>query len=421
MSSPEQAAYAQNFQRQQNNPYSQTYNPGWRNHPNFSYGNTQNIQNPPNQGRPQEREGGLEETVAKLQKEWMVLTRKLRQVKRERGPILKKQLIKKKKALHQSIPPPATSLQFHFLKGCKNKLDQQFKKFLEVFKKLQINIPFADALAQMPSYAKFMKEILKQKEVGGARNSHLPRNAVLSCKQATSKIKDPGSFNIPCTIGSLFFDKALCDLGASVNLMSYSIFKQLGLGEAKPTTVTLQLADRSIKCPRGIVEDILVKVGKFIFPADFIILDMCEDRDVPLILGRPFLTTGRAVIDVQKGELMLKVNDEHITFNVFKEIIFPSSSDSYFEVDAIDQEKSNTVTLENQSDQKEHIPINKPRVEEHLSDEKNKTFIVEFEQGGKTHLINMIKEKSNLEGEKNGCNDNRSKQIKSSKDLFKVS
>ncbi|KAL2486468.1 Aspartic peptidase domain containing protein [Abeliophyllum distichum] len=276
----------------------------------------------------------------------------------------------------------------------------------------------------MPSYAKFMKEILSNKRKLEEHKTVMLTeecSAILQNK-LPPKLKDPGSFNIPCTIGSLFFYKALCDLGASVNLMPYSIFKQLGLGEVKPTTVTLQLADRSIKRPRGIVEDILVDVDKFIFPADFIILDMCEDKDVPLILGRSFLATGRAVIDVQKGKLMLKVNDEHITFNVFKAIKFSSSPDSCFEIDATDQKKINTSTLKNQSDQKEHIPINKPMIEEQLSDEENETFIVEFEQSGKTQSYQYDKRKLKLwKVNKNGCNDNRSKQIKSSKDLFKVS
>ncbi|KAL2486729.1 Uncharacterized protein Adt_31485 [Abeliophyllum distichum] len=178
--------------------------------------------------------------------------------------------------------------------------------------------------------------------------------------------------------------------------MPYFIFKQLSLGEAKPTIVTLQLADRSIKRPRRIVEDILVKVGKFIFPADFIILNMCEDRDVPPILGRPFFATGRAVIDVQKRELMLKVNDEHITFNVFKAIKFSRSPDSCFKFDATDQKKTNTSTLKNQSDQKKHIPINKPKSEEKFFDEEDETFIVEFEQGGKTQSYQYDKEKIKL-------------------------
>ncbi|KAL2513313.1 Aspartic peptidase domain containing protein [Abeliophyllum distichum] len=276
----------------------------------------------------------------------------------------------------------------------------------------------------MPSYAKFIKDILSNKR---KLEEH---EIVMLTKECSAilqnklppRLKDPGSFNIPCTIGSLFFDKALCDLGASVNLMPYSIFKQLGLGEAKSTTVTLQLTDRSIKRPRRIVEDILVKVGKFIFPADFIILDMYEDRDVPLILGRPFLATGRAVINVQKGELMLKLNDEHITFNVFKEIKFLSSPDSCFKIDAIEQKKTNTSTLKNQSEQKKYIPINKPKSKEKLSDKEDETFIVEFKQGGKTQSYQYDKGKIRLwKVTKNGCNDNRSKQMKSSKDIFKVS
>ena len=112
------------------------------------------------------------------------------------------------------------------------------------------------------------------------------------------KLKDPGSFTIPCTIGNSIFERALCDLGASINLMPLSIFKRLGLGEARPTTVILQLVDRSLKHPRGVIEDVLVKVDKFIFPANFIVLDMEEDKEIPIILGRPFLATGRAMIDV---------------------------------------------------------------------------------------------------------------------------
>ncbi|KAM6569265.1 hypothetical protein CsatB_017250 [Cannabis sativa] len=106
--------------------------------------------------------------------------------------------------------------------------------------------------------------------------------------------------------------------------MPLSVFKRLGLGKAKPTTVTLQLADRSLTHPRGIIEDVLVKVGKFIFPADFLILDMEEDSTIPIILGRPFLATGRALIDVQKGELKLRVQDEEVDFNVFAPTDIPT-------------------------------------------------------------------------------------------------
>ena len=150
------------------------------------------------------------------------------------------------------------------------------------------------------------------------------------------KLKDPGSFTIPCAIGNSIFEKALCDLGASINLMPLSIFRKLGLGEARPTTISLQLADRSIKHPRGVIEDVLVKVDKFIFPADFVVLDMEEDKEIPLILGRPFLATGRALIDVQKGELRLRVQEEEVTFNVLKAIKYPGASDSCFCIDALD-------------------------------------------------------------------------------------
>ncbi|KAL0431187.1 UNVERIFIED_CONTAM: hypothetical protein Sradi_0744700 [Sesamum radiatum] len=98
--------------------------------------------------------------------------------------------------------------------------------------------------------------------------------------------------------------------GASINLMPYSIFAKLGMHELTPTIVTLQLADRSIKYPRGIIEDVLVKVGKFVIPVDFVVLDMEEDANTPLILGRPFLATSKALIDVQKGQLTLRINDE---------------------------------------------------------------------------------------------------------------
>ena len=104
-------------------------------------------------------------------------------------------------------------------------------------------------------------------------------------------MKDPGSFSIPCTIGKMNFEKCLCDLGASINLMPLLLFNQLGLSDPKPTNISLQLADRSITYPRGIVEDVLVKVVKFIFPVDFIILDYGEDKSIPIILGRPFLAT----------------------------------------------------------------------------------------------------------------------------------
>ena len=110
-------------------------------------------------------------------------------------------------------------------------------------------------------------------------------------------MKDPGIFTIPCSIGKYEFKKALCDSRASINLMPLSVVERLSLGELTPTSITLQMADRSMAQPEGILEDVLVKVEKFVFPVDFVVMKMEEDTQVPLLLGRPFLATGAALID----------------------------------------------------------------------------------------------------------------------------
>lgn len=163
----------------------------------------------------------------------------------------------------------------------KHKMEQQYKKFLEIFKKLPINVPFPGSLFQMPSYAKFVKDILSNKcQLEEHKIAMLTKeDGTRIQKKLPSKLKDPGSFTVPFTIGDIYFEKALCDLGASINLMPLSVFRKLGLGEANATTMTLQLADRSLTHLRGIIEDVLIKVENFIFPADFLILDMEEDID----------------------------------------------------------------------------------------------------------------------------------------------
>ena len=176
---------------------------------------------------------------------------------------------------------------------------------MEIFKKIEINIPFAEALTQMPNYAKFMKDILNRKKKiaeEGIVNLTATCSAVIQ-RSLPAKMKDPGSFTIPCSIRKYAFKKALCDSGASINLRPLLVVQRLSLGELTPTTITLQMTDRSMVKPEGVLEDVLVKVGKFIFPVDFVVMKMEEDNQVPLLLGRPFLATGAALIDVQKGEL----------------------------------------------------------------------------------------------------------------------
>ncbi|KAK5844636.1 hypothetical protein PVK06_000776 [Gossypium arboreum] len=167
----------------------------------------------------------------------------------------------------------------------------------------------------MPNPVKFLKELLANKrKIDEA--SHVELNAVCSSilqSKLANKLKDPESFTISCLIGSLDVNNALADLGASINVMPYKMFKQLGLGKPKQTRMSIQLADKTIRFPRGIIKDVLVKNEKFIFPVDFVVLDIEEDSNVPLILGRPFLATARTIIDVGIGELTLHVGDETIT------------------------------------------------------------------------------------------------------------
>ncbi|XP_024025997.1 uncharacterized protein LOC112092920 [Morus notabilis] len=184
----------------------------------------------------------------------------------------------------------------------KNTLDEQFEKFLNIFKRIHINIHFVDALEQMPNYAKFMKEVMsKKRKLEDYETVKLTEEcSAIIKRQLLEKLKDPGSFRIPCIIGELHIEKALCDLGASINLMPLSILRKLNLGEITPTTISLQLADRSLTYPKGIIEDVLME----------------EDQEISIIFGRPFLATGRALIDVHSGNLTLRFNEEKAIFNL---------------------------------------------------------------------------------------------------------
>ncbi|XP_061349644.1 uncharacterized protein LOC133294895, partial [Gastrolobium bilobum] len=236
---------------------------------------------------------------------------------------------------NRPLPPFPQRLQ-------KQKQDNRFRKFLDLLKQLHVNIPFVDALEQMPTYVKLMKEIISRKR-------RLEEFETVALTQESSqyllskippKLGDPGSFTILCTIGDHYIGRALCDVGASINLMPLSVYKKLKVGEPNPTTVTLQLADRSLVYPEGKVENVLVKVDKFILPADFIILDYEEDREVPIILGRAFLATGGAVIDVKEGELAMNVN---VKDKFLRESSLDSLQNSGFEGLEISQTDSEEV------------------------------------------------------------------------------
>ncbi|XP_022014790.2 uncharacterized protein LOC110914296 [Helianthus annuus] len=175
----------------------------------------------------------------------------------------------------------------------------------------------------------FQRDLLKRKDRLG-EVSNIPLSGGCSTvvlNKVPEKLTDPGLFTIPCLFGSDTECRALADLGASINLMLYSMYERLGLGELSPTRMSLSLADRSVKYPRGIIENLLVKVDKFVFPVDFVVLDMEADEKVPIILGHPFLCTAKAIIDVFEGKITLQVGEERVTFEIARSMEHPSGSD----------------------------------------------------------------------------------------------
>ena len=176
----------------------------------------------------------------------------------------------------------------------------------------------------MPHYTKFMKEVLSGKRDPETVSLTEHCSALVS-NDFPLKLKDPGSFSIPCSIHGFKFNSALCNLGASVSIMPFSVFKKLNLGPLRPTNTTIQLANRSIMFPKGLIEDVPLKVGDFSFLVDFIVLDITEDDRVPIILGRPFLATSGALIDVKERMLTLCMGNEKASFKLQSMMHSPST------------------------------------------------------------------------------------------------
>ncbi|XP_070010597.1 uncharacterized protein [Nicotiana sylvestris] len=189
-----------------------------------------------------------------------------------------KLVVQKAKAL-MPRPPPLYPQRLANKNG-KN----QFKKFIDMMKSLSINVPLVEALEKLPDYAKFMKDLVTKNWSMNFETIKMTHQVSAIVHSIAPKLEDPGAFMIPCTIGSTKFAKALCDLGASINFLPYSVFKTLGIGQPRPTSMRLQMADRTMKRPLGVIEDVLVCVDKFILLADFVILDCEVDYEVPIIL-----------------------------------------------------------------------------------------------------------------------------------------
>ena len=191
-----------------------------------------------------------------------------------------------------------------------------------MLRQVKVNIPLHDMIKQVPTYAKFLKDLCTVKKgLSIDKKAFLTEqvSAIIQCKNPV-KYKDLGCLTISVNIGGTCVEKALLNLGARVNLLPYSMYKQLGLGELKPTSITLSLADRSIKIPKGTVEDVLIQVDKFYYPVDFVVLDTepaaAGANYVPIILGRPLLATSNAIINCRNGVMQLTFGNMTLEVNI---------------------------------------------------------------------------------------------------------
>ncbi|GJW64175.1 reverse transcriptase domain-containing protein [Tanacetum coccineum] len=239
------------------------------------------------------------------------------------------------------IPPPSNITYPSRLnqEKSRDKASNQKEKIFQMFQDLRFDISFADALLLMPRFAPTIKSLVINKEKL-LELAKIPLNencSAMLLKKLPEKLGDPGKFLIPCNFPGMDVCHALADLGASINLMPLSIWKKLSLPELTPTRMTLELADRSITYPKGLAEDVFVKVRKFHFPTDFVVVDFEADPRVPLILGISFLRTGRALIDVYGEEITLWVDNEAVTFNLDQTTRYSSINDkSVNRIDIID-------------------------------------------------------------------------------------
>ncbi|KAM1513234.1 hypothetical protein ACFX1Z_024686 [Malus domestica] len=225
-------------------------------------------------------------------------------------------------SVYTNVIPPNVPFPSRFLQS---KNEEEEKDVLETFRKVQVNIPLLVAIKQIPKYAKFLKKLCTTKKRFQEKEVvHVSENvsAILQ-RKLPPKCKDPGSFTIPCVIGNTRFESAVLDLGASINVMPYSIYASMNLGKLKNDGVIIQLADRSNAYPKGVLEDVLVQVDHLIFPADFYVLDMEDSTHSPpspLLLGRPFMKTAQTKIDVAKGLVTMAFGGDMISFKISESI-----------------------------------------------------------------------------------------------------
>ncbi|XP_074298060.1 uncharacterized protein LOC141628871 [Silene latifolia] len=213
--------------------------------------------------------------------------------------------------------------------------ERKFSKFLDMLKKLEVSLPFTEVVTQMTLYTKFLKDVLTKKRSTGGDGLVSLRGecSAILLNPMPEKLQDPGSFSIPYTVGNMSINRALCDLRSSVSILPIPIARKIRLHDMIPTSMTLQLADRSVQRPMGMIEDMPVKVGNFYIPVDFLVLDIPKDQETPIILGRPFLATKNVNINVK---LTFKVGGNVVEFSLPGAISKPMF-ESVYSIDMLEE------------------------------------------------------------------------------------
>uniref|UniRef100_A0A2N9HVI2 Integrase catalytic domain-containing protein n=1 Tax=Fagus sylvatica TaxID=28930 RepID=A0A2N9HVI2_FAGSY len=397
---PEEQVCAFNQYRPNNASYSNNYNPNMRNHPYLSY-KSDNVLNPPpprnnfvpssSSSRPPLEDvlgTFMQKQSEQNQRFETMFTRMDEEVRETKNHLAKLtnalSATEKGKLPSQTQPNPnnqsvkIVSKDNH--EECKTvtilrsgkaigEEDESGTPKVKEAEPCLIPTPFPQALRlpknlDMPAYAKVIKDLCTVK-----RKHHLKKTAFLTEQvsaiiqhKVPPKYKDPGCPTISCTIGEYLVERALLDLGASINLLPFTVYQQMGLGDLKPTSMTLQLADRSVRTPKGMVEDVLIKIENFYYPVDFIILDteptLHPDNGIPIILGRPFLATANALINCRNGRMKITFGSMTAELNIFNVMRQQLEDDECHYVNLID-----TVVLEEEQVMAVNEPW-RPRFEE---------------------------------------------------------
>ncbi|CAA7014514.1 unnamed protein product [Microthlaspi erraticum] len=286
----------------------------------------------------------VNEDIEEQEEEISVETEATAPVTEEEPPVQEKEKapeeVQKKKKAPAFVPPPYKPQLPFPVRFKKQQLEKARALFDKQIKEIDITMPFLDACMLIPPYQKFLKDAVteRRKEVQGMVVLSQECSAIITRKVVGKKFEDPGSFTLPCSIGPLAFNRSLCDLGAGVSVMPLTVAKRLGFEKYQKCDVSLVLADRSVRIPVGMLEDLPVRVGNVEIPTDFVILEMDEEPKDPLILGRPFLATAGAIIDVQRGKIELNFGDDFkLSFDIKRSMKKPTIDGQLFWVETLDQ------------------------------------------------------------------------------------